>query len=191
MAALSTARAFLRRALGMAEETPAAPQASSALEDAPQVDAEFADMLADLGAEPSEPAAPLPGQASEAADPAASEDPSGDLRDLELAELRSMLAKLQPLGDELARVEQERLSGLEREGELVAELERAREELRVERRERRALERRLRQREGVLARERKRHAQTREKYEQRRAQAIERWHQLREARNRLRELEGS
>lgn len=189
MSKFDSARHFLRRVLeGEESADPAAPHEPPApLPSAPgrsTVDAEFAELLESVGAE--------------------SADGRVDFRDHELAELREMLARLRPLGDELARTERERLRLTERCAELerrqaqfeqlfarqdeeLAELREAKDPD-PSRREA-SLLRRLEEREGVLARERERLAQARRQRDERNQVAADRWRELRALRSRLRALE--
>ena len=70
-----------------------APTEARDLLGAPEPDPEFLDLVAEVGAHPATP-----------------EDAPFDPRGMELAELREMLSRLQPLGDELARTERARLA---------------------------------------------------------------------------------
>ena len=136
-------------------ETPPAPLAEG-LDDS----GEFEDLLADLGAESVEP-----DHAAELAQ-----------RDATIAELQTMLSRLQPLGEELGRAEKARLEAEARVRELEAELAASTED---RPRTVASLQRRLEEREAVLQREKERHRVTRDKLADRRRVAAARWHELR------------
>lgn len=158
--------AVLLRRLADALE-PAAPGTEGAADGS---DSEFADLLADLGAQA----------------PAGEEAADAGLKDATIAALRGELHNLRDLGDRLARTEQERLALAAR----VAELEAGAaavgpsDETGVAR-----LERRLEQREGVLERAREQLAQQRARTEEWKRKAAERWHEITALRGRVKELE--
>jgi chromosome segregation ATPase len=174
---LDSARRLIQRVFDRETEVDVEePRAPLPAEPAPG--AEFADLQSLLGAEPS------------AVEPI-------HLRDMEVAELRTMLTRLQPMGDELARMERTRV-GLERRcAELeesltavTAELEESRlaKEPDATKRELR-LQRRLEEREGVLARERERLAEARRKRDERNKVASDRWREIHALRAHLRRVE--
>ena len=121
---------------------------------------EFEDMLDALGA-----TAPEPG-----------EDARLAARDATIAELQTMLAGLRPLGEQLAATERARLAAEARLAELEAS-------------QAKALVRKLGAREAVLARERERHAATREKLAERQRVAADRWREVQGLRAAKRRLE--
>ena len=131
---------------------------------------EFADLLADLGAEA----------------PTGEADTGADLKDATIAALRGELHNLRDLGDRLAHTEQERLALVAR----VAELESGgASSVGADERSVARLERRLEQREGVLERAREQLAQQRGRTAEWKRKAAERWHEITALRKQLKELE--
>jgi hypothetical protein len=110
------------------------------------------------------------------------------LRDAAIRELEGMLGGLRSLGDELAKTEQERLALAARlaelEGSSVTIPSHSQQPDHLADR----LENKLAQREAVLARERSRHAATRDKLAASKRVAGERWQLLRELRAENRRL---
>ncbi len=134
---------------------------------------EFQELLAELGAENQEP-----DYATELA-----------RKDGTIAELQAMLNGLRGLGDLLAESEKRRLATEARVAALESELVQAREDLaRLPDFDERQL-RELEKREAVLAKERERHAATREKLSERKRVAAERWRELQQLRSEVRRLE--
>lgn len=171
---LSELRDRLRRALSDGVGPPSAPTESTEPD-------EFAELLEAIGSTASDDSAEAAVRTQLA------------LRDATIAELREMLTRLRGIGDRLARTEQERIRLVDRIAALEAlRAAEAEEALCAAERSQEALERlelKLSEREGVLARERERHAATREKLAEQKRIAAERWHELTHLRSETRRLE--